>query len=160
VVEGEEGVEDIGGVDVHVALGQVAVRHEVLVGEHDALGRAHGAAREEDGGEVLRGGGDEGRKALLGRRGQVVDVAALALGEGVDGLERLPHGPAELLALLLVDEENLGVAGPEEVRYLGDGELVVDRDDDGAGLEDGEVGHGPLGRVLAGHRDLGALAHA
>ena len=76
-------------------------------------------------------------------------------------LRQLVADLADLLQLLVVlDDDDLGVGVLEHVLALLGGVGLVDRDDDGADRERGEVEVGPLGAGVAEDRDLVALLDA
>ena len=147
VVDGQKGVEHVGVVDMEVGLRQEAVRNEVPVSQHDALGNPRRARGEEDGGQVVLGGAARFGDGSGGRL-EIVEVRRASLVKR-QHLGDLRADRGQLCRLLLVHEEDGGVAGLDQVRRLGQAELVVDGDDDGARLQDRKIGDRPFGGVLA-----------
>ena len=157
MVYGEDGIEDIRRVDVHVALREIAVGYQVLMGEHDSLRRSRRSRCEEYGRDLL----GVGMLTLRLRSIHVEDERVLVRWlEGVLGDKPCLAILVDPVDALLVDEEPRDAAEGDERLHLAVLQRVVEGDDDRAGIDDAEVCDRPLRAVLARHADLIALPHA
>ena len=148
------GVEDRQRVDQHVVRGEApgvdqgpGVRDEVSVGQHRALGAAGGARGVEQRGQVV-GRTLHRRESLRGRVGRL-GQAALALGvERDERRARLPRRRLQSLAPARVADEQRRLGVADEVFDLGRGVAGVERQEDAARADGGEIEDDGLDRFL------------
>ena len=167
--EGEVEIGEVFPLDDAVLIDHVEHRAVVAVGDHAALRRPGRARGVDEGADVARGHGAP--SALPGggvtgaAGGEIVERDRVIAGAGHPDhlleLRQLVADLADLLQLLVVlDDHDLGVGVLEHVLALLGGVRLVDRDDDGADREGGEVEVGPLRAGVAENRDLVALLDA
>ena len=142
MVNRQESIEDIVRIDVHVALCPVAVGNVVLMAEHDTLGSSRGAAGEHDCGHFLAGG--ILYRVFLGALHLVDAVLAVAFKGDLGDVQ------GNLVDLLVVCEQNLGLGKAHEVRDDLARKRIVYGNDHRTGIGDCEIGDCPLWAVLSG----------
>ena len=148
------GVEDRQGVEEDVAVGEapgrdqhLGVRDEVVVGQHRALRAPGGARRVEDRGEVVGPAVDRGERG----RGIADAVGERAVALSVEGLEAGRQRREAFGAARIADEQRRARI-LDEVRDLVRGIGGVERQEDDAGSEGGEVEGEGLRCLLDLHR--------
>jgi hypothetical protein len=174
VGERKEGERDVlGGIETKIVADVVDVGAKVGVREHDALRLASGTGsvdkRGELAGENLGGAHAIGRDIRRTRAGDECFVA-----KTFGGNVRFDIGDNDLFEFrkLLAnveklpqlrwtnDEDDLGSAMFEDVSHAVGRFVEVDRDGDGAGAVDGEIGGVPFGAVGGKETDAIAGFHA
>ena len=157
MVYGKDGVEHIYGTDIHEGLHAVGVECQVLVAEHDGLGRSCCSGCEEEGGKVFA---DRLPDWLRTRIRQVQDVVLFmpaflqaypetVLAVGSDSLEAVG-----------IHEDALDLHIVHQMLDLGVGECGINRNNHGAHVDYAHVGYGPLGAVLSRYGHPVALPDA
>ncbi len=173
VSERKERKGDVRGrVEMKVIANVVDVGTEIRVREHHTLGLAGGAGRVDKRSELARKNlrsahavGGNVRRAGVGNESFVTETFAGDVGAVSDDnlLEfgKVGANGEKLLQLWRANNENdLGAAMLEDVGHAVGGFVEVDRNGDGAGTVDGEIGGMPLGAVGGKKADAVAGFHA
>ncbi len=145
----QQGIEYIFMAYRDIGLGQEGVADQVGVAEHHPLGASRCARCKQDG------------RCLLLSRPVDPDLSFGFQIEDVGGFARrkryfVPDAAVvfvEAVVTFLVDKQHGSGNGLDQTGHLLHGNLVVQRNHDGASVQNRQVGHGPFRRVLARHAD-------